>query len=57
MHHDSGSVPESPQGISPPLLGSKLPELPVRSVGNAEANLRTIALEKPTVIAFYRGGW
>lgn len=52
-----GQVAETPEDISPLLIGEKVPQVAILSVGNERIPLRQIVSEKPTVLLFYRGGW
>lgn len=50
-------VANSPEEVSPLLIGQQVPAITLRSADNQEHQLRTLVSEKPTVLLFYRGGW
>lgn len=43
--------------ITPILLGSKLPDPPLRDRDGNPTSLRKVVGDKPAVLVFYRGGW
>ncbi len=46
-----------PAQVRPLLIGSALPDAPLRDLDGKQIMLRTAAGGKPTVLVFYRGGW
>ncbi len=50
-------LPKLPTGISPLLVGEKIPNLTLKSVDNTAVNLLDLIGKKRTVLVFYRGGW
>ncbi len=51
------AVPTSANEICPLLIGSKVPELTLKTVAGKSFDLNTAIKAKPTVLIFYRGGW
>ena len=51
------SIPLVAEDISPILIGEKLPNANFQNAEGKSVQLRTILVEKPTVLVFYRGGW
>ena len=50
-------VAQSPQDVSPVLVGSKAPDAPLRTLDDQPTTLHAQLAGKPTVLVFYRGGW
>lgn len=50
-------VVRSAEAIHPILIGSKVPELTLRTIDGELFNLNEAIRNKPTVLIFYRGGW
>lgn len=50
-------LPQTPNDISPLLIGEKIPEVSLLNSENKTINLKDLFKEKPTVLIFYRGGW
>lgn len=50
-------VAETPEEISPLLIGEKVPDTEVTSSDNTRTSLSDIVKKKPTLLLFYRGGW
>jgi hypothetical protein len=53
----TAGVASSPGGITPPLVGSGLPELTVYGAGGQPVTLKALTAESPTVLLYFRGGW
>lgn len=50
-------IADTPEEISPLLIGEKIPAIQVATI-NGEAKILTdVIAKKPTVLLFYRGGW
>lgn len=47
----------APDRVTPLLLGSALPDAPLRTVEGASTSLVKAVGGKPAVLVFYRGGW
>lgn len=52
-----GQTPNSPEKISPLLIGQTLPDVKLTSVDQSKVDLKSVVDKKPTVLLFYRGGW
>lgn len=46
-----------PTDVRPPLVGSSLPDAPLRTLDDEPTTLRAATAGKPAVLVFYRGGW
>jgi hypothetical protein len=53
----TAGVATGPRGITPPLVGSGLPELVVYGAGAEPHTLHALAAGGPTVLLYFRGGW
>jgi cytochrome oxidase Cu insertion factor (SCO1/SenC/PrrC family) len=53
----AASSANAPQGISPLIIGSTVPELTLRTSDGDRYDLGAAMEGKPTVLVFYRGGW
>ena len=51
------AVPEDPTKVQPALIGSKLPDLTLKTKTGKAFDLNKAVAETPAVIIFYRGGW
>lgn len=47
----------SAQEVSPLIIGSKIPELTLRTADGDPYDLNAAIEGKPTILVFYRGGW
>lgn len=52
-----GRVASSPERICPLLIGTKIPEVSVKTADGASFDLSAAIKTMPTVLVFYRGGW
>ncbi len=50
-------VPTEPTAINPILVGSKLPEISVKTGSGKTVSLNKVLKGKPAVLVYYRGGW
>lgn len=50
-------IADTPEEISPLLIGEKIPEISITAINGEVKNLTDVIAEKPTVLLFYRGGW
>ncbi|PZP41883.1 MAG: antioxidant AhpC, partial [Pseudopedobacter saltans] len=51
------NIPQSPEDISPLLIGEKIPDASLKdNEGNAK-DLSELIQKQPTILVFYRGGW
>ena len=50
-------VASSPERVHPLLNGAKIPEVSVKKTDGTDFDLAEAVKAKPTVLAFYRGGW
>lgn len=50
-------IADTPEEISPLLIGEKIPEISITAINGEAKNLTELIAEKPTVLLFYRGGW
>lgn len=50
-------IAETPEEISPLLIGEKVPDTEITSSENSQISLLEIVGKKPSVLLFYRGGW
>lgn len=53
----AAELASAPDQVRPVLLGSKLPDVPLRTVDGAETTLARQVAGKPAILVFYRGGW
>ncbi len=49
--------PERAEDVRPVLVGTRAPDVPLRTLDGAATTLHAQLAGKPTVLAFYRGGW
>ena len=47
----------SPTEVRPLLIGSRVPELTLRSADGSAVNLSKVLSKKPAIVILYRGGW
>jgi len=47
----------APEQIRPILLGSAMPDVPLRTLAGKPTTLRAQVAGKPAILVFYRGGW
>lgn len=57
MTLESDQVAESPYGVCPLLVGSRVPAVTVQTAEGKPFDLAGAVADKPTVLVFYRGGW
>lgn len=50
-------IPQSPEDISPLLVGERIPEAILLNAMGHPVELSKLISEKPTILIFYRGGW
>lgn len=53
----AAELASAPDQVRPILLGSKLPDVPLRTVDGAATTLGAQVAGKPAILVFYRGGW
>lgn len=53
----AAGLASAPDQVRPILLGSKLPDVPLRTVDGARTSLAKQVAGKPAILVFYRGGW
>ena len=53
----NAQIPQSPNDISPLLIGEKIPEATLLNANGESINLNAEIAKKNTVLVFYRGGW
>ena len=53
----AAELPPAPEQVRPLLLGSHLPDAPVRNIDGESTSLFKAVAGKPAVLVFYRGGW
>ncbi len=51
------TVPDKPEDICPVLIGTKLPEIALKTADGSAFNLNAAIAKQPTVLIFFRGGW
>lgn len=51
------STAQSPEDISPLLIGSPVPEVSVRGMDGEKKRLGQALQGGPSLVVFYRGGW
>jgi peroxiredoxin len=49
-------IADSPEDVSPLLIGEKIPEIELRTIENKEVSTKEI-FNKKTILIVYRGGW
>lgn len=54
---DRSIIAESAGDVTPLLNGQTIPNVTLKTAGGAPVSLHAIAMQKPTIILFYRGGW
>ncbi len=52
-----GQIAETPEDISPLLVGEKVPNIKITSTEGDKISLFDIIEAQPTILLFYRGGW
>lgn len=57
MTQPTNPVPNSPSEIRPLLIGAKVPEVTLQTVGGDPFALAAAVSERPIILIFYRGGW
>lgn len=50
-------IAETPQEVSPLLIGEKVPDTEITSADNITSSLMELVRKQPTLLLFYRGGW
>jgi peroxiredoxin len=53
----AAELASAPDQVRPILLGSALPDVPLRTVDGAGTTLAAQVAGKPAILVFYRGGW
>lgn len=48
---------EDANDVKPLLIGTRIPDVSVRTIDGESVRLRNLVNRKPTVLIFYRGGW
>jgi len=54
---DGEALPTSPEGVCPLLVGSRAPNVALKTKDGSSVDLSAILSEKPVILVFYRGGW
>lgn len=54
---DRTIIAESPEDVTPLLNGQNIPNVTVKTADGAPVSLMALAMQKPSIILFYRGGW
>ena len=57
LAHSVGQPATSAEEVTPALVGSKLPELVLKSSDGSAFDLLAAVEKKPTILILYRGGW
>ena len=55
--HSAEEIPDSAQGISPPMIGATLPELKLKTADGEDFDLNAAVAKQRTLLIIYRGGW
>ena len=53
----AADLASSQEQVRPILLGSKMPDVPLRTVAGKSTTLKAQVGGKPAILVFYRGGW
>ncbi|MEO5628945.1 MAG: redoxin domain-containing protein, partial [Thermomonas sp.] len=53
----AADLASSQEQVRPILLGSKMPDVPLRTVAGKPTTLKAQVGGKPAILVFYRGGW
>ncbi|MCP1375697.1 peroxiredoxin-like family protein [Dyella lutea] len=53
----AGALANAPEQVHPILLGSKLPQVMLRTLDGQPTTLKDQVAGKPAILVFYRGGW
>jgi len=54
---DRTQLADSPEAVTPLLDGQFIPNATVSLADGSPVSLRGLAMEKPSIVLFYRGGW
>ena len=54
---EAAGIADSPETVTPLLIGAHVPDVAVQALDGHSQSLVTITAGKPTVLVFYRGGW
>ena len=54
---DGEALPTSPKDVCPLLVGSRVPNITLKTKDGSPVDLSAILSEKPVILVFYRGGW
>lgn len=54
---DRANIAESPEDVTPLLNGQNIPNVTLKTADGAPVSLMALAMQKPSIILFYRGGW
>ena len=57
LAHTVDQPAASAEEVTPALVGSKLPELVLKSSDGSAFDLLAAVEKKPTILILYRGGW
>lgn len=57
MSHHSEPFPRAPTTVHPALVGTTVPDTPLRTDAGGATSLAAAVAGEPTVLVFYRGGW
>jgi len=57
LAHSVDQPATSAEEVTPALIGSKLPELMLKSSDGGAFDLLAAVEKKPTILILYRGGW
>ncbi len=54
---DRAVIAESAEDVTPLLNGQNIPNVTVKTADGAPVSLMALAMQKPSIFMFYRGGW
>ena len=54
---DRTTIAEDAEDVTPLLIGQKIPNSTLQTVEGDPVSLKALAMQKPTVLIFYCGGW
>lgn len=54
---DREALPTSPEDVCPLLVGSRAPNVTLKTKDGSSVDLSALLVKKPAIMVFYRGGW
>ena len=54
---ERGTIAEAAENVTPLLNGQSLPNVTLKTAEGDPVSLKALAMQKPSIILFYRGGW